>query len=305
MSSSQSHSREENISGQKRKGSELLSDIKGKLVRFGLALRGRKSGLSLKLQQAESLNDLIKTKPAGENWSIEEMTMLTDFLPGSDLECWEPADVLFLQPILNAHSHSADAPAAITTKASDINEFYRRHLAPTGRAKALTVSADELVPMMTTLRKKAHVKWGKKEVDLLLENFANVATIDTNISSAAAVDLYLLFFADLTAFYVRRPDIKAIVDPDVVIFDLSPNVDGQLYATQLANYTAAPVGGGARTLPVHLGAFPAQWNPGPVATVFPMTSYPAATHFVGFMRARVPNLRAVVLPNYGGPNLLF
>lgn len=299
MSSTKSGSGVSPVTEVKRKNSQLLADIKDKLVKLRLGTCGTKAELTSKLQLAESLEELAQTKPAGENWTVEEVAQLISFLPDDDPESWDPADVNFLYPILNAHSSiTADTPAAVASKVNDIYAFYRRRLTSTGRAKTLIVSADQLVPMMTALMKKAPSKWGTKEVDLLLEHFANVTAIDAKISSAVAIEMYVKFCSELFTFYVRRPDIRVLIDPDVVIFDLSNNVDVQLYTDELDKYATI-------ALSAQVGPFPAPWNPGPIATVFPMTTSAAAAHFVGFMRAAVPNLRTVVLPNYGGPCLLY
>jgi hypothetical protein len=252
-----------NVSGKKRKGGQPLNEIKSKLTKLLLPSHEKKSVVELRLKLAEEIQEIDASKTVGENWTIQELTTVVAFLPGADPELWEPSYVRFLQPIINrrCYPHNPAPPEDIVQKVNEIFKFHRTKFSrPVDRPrKVLQVTADELVPMMQALANKPAAKWGEKEVALLRSDFSQVSTIDANRSSANSINMYLTFFKELSAFYIRRPDIRAQLDPDVVIFDLR-NADINVYKQELARYS----------MPPHHGAFPEPWGANTPALVFPM-----------------------------------
>jgi hypothetical protein len=300
MSAPGEESASSEASGKKRKGGQHLDEIKSKLTKIKLPSHEKKSVLEVRLHLAEEIVEIDANKTAGEHWSVQEVTTLADFLPGSDPELWEPSLLAFVYPILNRRScpYKPSMPAELARKVDDIFVWHRIKFSQTADKprQTLCVTADELIPLMTILSGKPTEEWGDQEVALLRSDFSQISTIDGKLSSPAAIDMYLAFLKDLTAFYIRRPDIRVQLEPDVVIFDVS-NVDINVYKQELARYAAM--------MPPHHGVFPEPWGANAPGLVFPMPSFASAAHLVGFMRGAVPNLRAVVLPEYAGVGLEF
>jgi hypothetical protein len=99
-----------------------------------------------------------------------------------------------------------------------------------------------------------------------------VARVDASNSTAIAVEKYCELLAKLSAFYLRRPDIKAKVDPELVIFDLS---DAGL------------------NLPIYI-AQRSDWH-----------SVCCANHFISWMMGTVPALRVTLQPAAPGGVLIY
>jgi hypothetical protein len=116
--------------------------------------------------------------------------------------------------------------------------------------------------------------------------------------------MYYTFIQQLQQLYHNRPDLKALIDPEVVVFDLG-GVDTAVYTAALAAYRTKHAAGAKKPAATHPGPLPQQWNPGALGTVFPMPTMEAANYLIGYMQATVPNLRAMLLPNVPGPALTF
>lgn len=176
-----------------------------------------------------------------------------------------------------------------------IAEYCHARFSTVPRLKDQTVTADSLSPLFKLLKKNVE-KWDDADSDLLLQYLGNVARVDAMQSTTSAIDSYCELLQKLSAFYARRPDIKAKVDPELVIFDLSSvGLNQSAYITQLAIYA----------LPPHFGSMPPAVNPGPIGTVFAMPNLPAANHFIGWMMGTVPALRATLQPAAPGGVLIY
>jgi hypothetical protein len=210
---------------------------------------------------------------------------------------WQPHGVCLVQQLVNTR-FIAQEVMEITYYANmmtKINEYCRNHFSVIPRVKDQTVTADSLSPLFKLLKKNVE-KWDDNDGDLLLQYLGNVASVDALNSTYSAIEMYCELLAKLVIFYVRRPDIKAKVDPELVIFDITADgLDLSTYCAQLASYVH----------PAHLGPMPAAVNPGPIATVFPMPNLSGAHHFISWMRDTVPGLRVTLQPDAPGGILIY
>lgn len=192
---------------------ESVGDIKAKLNACGLFLFGNKSILESKLALVESILLLANKKDMNGSWNVEEFDLIISLLP-SDSNTWAAGDVNFVFGIVNSRSCASSIlnnPQS-TALLEKLRVYVTERLTVVPRLKHRVVTADSLLPMINALSKKSAKKWGQKEVKLLMENFADLHSIDGNSSSAAAVDHYVSFLGQLNVFYGLRPDIRAQIE---------------------------------------------------------------------------------------------
>lgn len=212
----------------KRMAGEFVVDIKKKWIKFGLPVFGNKGVLSEKLAKAEELVNITDAKEANDLWSSEEVLQFIAFLP-ADVSNWVPADVQFAYENFNTHACDPSTVGEFAQFFQDMCNYMDEHFSTTPRMKSLTVLADVLVPMMTTLARKKPAEWKQKHIDLLITHYGDVHLIDGANSDPAAVDQYCTFLGQLQEFYVLRPDLRAVIDPDVVVFDITNAVTAILH----------------------------------------------------------------------------
>jgi hypothetical protein len=144
--------------------------------------------------------------------------------------------------------------------------------------------------------KKNVSKWGDVEGDLIVEALGDVALVEAARSSGEALQLYVDLGLLLNSFFARRPDVKARVDPDVVVFDIGGGVP--------PNYLAALQG---YIHPGHLSLFPpaGACNVGTVPFCYSMGDNSAANYFIGYMKRAVPGLSALLVSGAPNPPIVY
>eukprot|EP01031_Cornospumella_fuschlensis_P028244 gene28244-34108_t len=283
-----------NLAGTKRKSVDALKCM---LIEWGFPTSGKKAKLQQTVDRVEAMKSLADQAAIDHHWTKEEIDMFFSGLPIDEYDQWQPHEVHLVQQLVNTRFIRSEVLAVphYANMVAKIAEYCQARFAVIPRVKTQTVVADSLAPLFKLLKKNVE-KWNDADGDLLLRYLGNVAKVDGRNSSTQAVEKYCELLGKLAVFYARRPDIKAKVDPELVIFDLSAkDVVVTTYVAQLAVYPAPP----------HFGAMPGQLNPGPVGTVFPMGTIAAANHFVGWMMARVPGLRALIQPGAPGGVLTY
>lgn len=280
-------------SGKKRK----VETLKAALSEWGFPTSQKKEKLEETFDRIQAMKSLAANTAIDHQWTKDEMDVFFSGLLLEEFDRWHPHEVCLVQQLVNSRFVSAKVMeisyyADMMTK---IAEYCRVHFSSVPRLKDQTVVADSLSPLFKLLKKRVD-KWNDADGDLLLQYLGNVARVDALKSTPTAVEKYCELLSMLSVFYLRRPDIKAKVDPEIVIFDLS-NVGHNLptYLAQLATYC----------LPTHFGPMPPPANPGSVATVFAMPNLPAANHFIGWMMEAVPGLRATLSPAAPGGVLIY
>ena len=262
--------------------------LKSILFDWGFPTLGKKKEqLQETVHRFEAMKTLANQASIDHQWTKDEMDL---FYSGLLIEYdqWQPQEVCLVQQLVNSRFISAEVYSIpfYAEMSSKVAEYCRVHFTAIPRLKDKTVTADSLSPLFSLLRKKVE-KWGDEEGELLLLYIGDVAKIDATRSSYDAIEKYCELLHMLTAFYVRRPDIKAKVDPELVIFDLTTvGLNIATYTAQLAAYV----------IPAHFGPMPLHINPGPIGVVFPMPNLSCANHFIGWMMAATPALRATLQP---------
>lgn len=286
------------MEGKKRKH-DTLQSIKSKVEELGGVVSGKtKKQLLETLRHNQTVRAMQTDTVPTYKWTEENLTEFKRYLPLSDEPFWDPAEVKLVCEVLNSRSVTPEL-----LEIGDTQEWCNRVLAagfklcnPPPRRKRKHISADELDPLTNALFKKKVEKWGDKEGELLLQYMGDVIAIDGRRSSSESIERYGKLLGMLNIFYARRPDIKAKVDPDLVIFDIQAvGVDLDTYLAQLKAYVP----------PFHLGSLPDAVNPGPIPLIFPMPTNEAANFFIGYMTASVPNLRATLFPDYQGAGIVY
>lgn len=278
-------------------GKRKVEQIKEALTTLGWPTWGKRAELEVRLTHVENVKGLAAGAAPDHKWTVGEVSEMLTFLRLENRDNWEACEVVMVAEVLNARFCSDEVMAnkAICDTLTEIKAFSAKHLAALPRAKNAQINADALIPMMTKLLRKDVTKWGDKEGNQLLHQLGDVATIDARASSPEAIESFSRLSTMMAAFFVRRPDWKAKIDPEIVIFDLSGT-------TQVA-FNAALAG---YLLPGHLGMMPAAaLNPGVNQSVFALPTVGAANHFIGWMSASAPGLRAVVVPGVPAAVLVY
>jgi len=271
-----------------------VEQLKTALTTLGWPTTGKKAELEVRLNHVEKVKGFAAGAAPDHRWTADEVSEMLAFLRLENRANWEPCEVVMVSEVLNSRfcSDEVMAKKEICDTLKEIKAFSAAHLTSLPRVKNVQINADILIPMMTKLLRKDVTKWGDKEGNQLLQYLGDVATIDARASSPAALESYSRLSTMMVAFFLRRPDWKARIDPEIVIFDLS--------ATTQVAFNAALAG---YVLPAHLGVMNPPVNPGVNQSVFILPSVGAANHFIGWMSASVPGLRAVVIP--GVPAAVF
>lgn len=271
--------------------------LKSILHDWGFPTTGKKAKLQETVDRLKAMKTLSDNATIDHHWTKDEMDIFFSGLSIDDYDRWQPQEVCLVQQLVNARFVSAEVlniPYYAKMMAK-IAEYCNFHFSSIPRLKDQTVTADSLSPLFRLLKKNVE-KWDDADGDLLLQYIGNVAKVDVRTSTPGAIEKYCELLAKLAAFYLRRPDIKAKVDPELVIFDVTAaGVNINTYNVQLAAYA----------LPAHFGPMPAHINPGPVGIVFPMPNLAAANHFIGCMMGTVPSLRATLQPGAPGGILIY
>ena len=284
-------------SNERKRKSQSTEMLKSILNGWGFPTERKKTRLQETVDRVEAMKSLADNAPIDHQWTKDEMGVFFSGLFIEDYNHWQPQEVCLVQQLVNTRFISAEVMniPQYAEMMAKIADYCRIHFSTVPRLKDQTVTADSLSPLFKLLRKKVE-KWDDADGDLLLKYIGNVAKVNASESTPAAIEKYCELLAKLAAFYVRRPDIKAKVDPELVIFDItSTSLNMVTYTTQLAAYA----------LPVHFGPMPANINPGPVGFVFPMPNLAAADHFIGWMIGTVPGLRATLQPGAPGGILIY
>lgn len=274
-----------------------VDGLKSVLFNWGFPTSGKKAKLQETVDRVEAMKSLAIHAHINHQWTKDEMDVFFSGLVLEQYDRWQPQEVCLVQQLVNSRFISAavmDIPyyAEMMVK---LNDYCRTHFAVIPRLKDQTVTADSLSPVYKLLKKNVE-KWNDADGELLLQYLGNVAKIDALKSTHIAIEKYCELLAKLVVFYQRRPDIKAKVDPELVIFDItSDDLDVEIYSNQLATYV----------LPPHFGPMPVATNPGPIGTVFAMPNLAAANHFIGWMMETVPALRATLQPGAPGGVLIY
>lgn len=282
------------ILGSKRKSVDELKDT---VAGWGFPRSGKKAKLQQSVDHVEAMKSLADQAAIDHHWTKEEIEVFFSGLPIDEYDQWQPHEVCLVQQLVNTRFIASEVLAIphYANMMAKIAEYCQARFSVIPRVKDQTVLADSLAPLFKLLKKNVE-KWSDADGDLLLLHLGNVAKVDGRNSSSQAVEKYCELLGKLVVFYARRPDIKAKVDPELVIFDLSAS--DMVVATYVAQLSTYP-------FPAHFGTMPGQLNPGPVGTVFPMGTIAAANHFVGWMMARVPGLRALIQPGAPGGLLAY
>lgn len=274
-----------------------LESSKSILLDWGFPTSQKKAKLQDTVDRIQAMKSLAENAAIDHQWTKAEMDLFFSGLLLEEFDQWQPQEVCLVQQLVNTRFVSQEVMeiSYYSEMMAKIAEYCHVHFSTVPRLKDQTVTADSLSPLFKLLKKKVG-KWNDADGDLLLQYLGNVARVDALQSSAPAVEKYCALLEKLAAFYLRRPDIKAKVDPEIVIFDLSAvSLSLPTYLAQLAAYV----------LPPHFGPMPPAVNPGPIGTVFSMPNLPAANHFIGWMMALVPALRATLQPAAPGGVLIY
>lgn len=274
-----------------------LEASKSVLRECGFPIPRKKAKLQDTVDRIGAMRSVAEHAAIDHQWTKEDMDIFLSGLSLEECDRWQPHEICLVHELVNTRFVSTEVMAIsyYAEMMAKIAEYRHSHLSTVPRLKDQTVTADSLSPLFKLLRKKVE-KWDDADGDLLLQYLGNVARVDALQSTASAIDSYCKLLHKLSAFYVRRPDIKAKVDPEIVIFDLSNvGLDLATYIAQLDIYA----------LPPHFGPMPPAVNPGPIGTVFAMPALPAANHFIGWMMGTVPALRATLQPAAPGGVLIY
>lgn len=314
-------------------GKRKVCELKDALGKLGYSLRSRelKSELECKYDHAQAILDL-RNVPHNHTWTRVEFDVLMSELVGLDSGEWDPATVVLIRGTyyLRCFSIEVTSDEDCMKMINNVEDYYKKFLTESVKHKTEVITADSISPLMQQLLNKPVGKWGDKEGDKLVTMFGNVKGINATGSTQESLDQYRQLNDLLSVFYVKRPDIKVKVDPDVVTFDLSAamewaacNAGGMvmpggangwlataasgvpgseaaaaaavgvidLYTRRLAAY---PANNFPVAGPAQAVVLPPKSNPGPVPLTFVITANALTNHFIGWMQSAVPRLQATV-----------
>eukprot|EP00428_Durinskia_dybowskii_P066022 CAMPEP_0170366198 /NCGR_PEP_ID=MMETSP0117_2-20130122/6293_1 /TAXON_ID=400756 /ORGANISM="Durinskia baltica, Strain CSIRO CS-38" /LENGTH=336 /DNA_ID=CAMNT_0010620777 /DNA_START=17 /DNA_END=1027 /DNA_ORIENTATION=- len=314
-------------------GKRKASELKEGLTKLGFSFRAneRKGVLLDKYNHACALLAL-RLADEDHTWTREEYDILTKGLVDRDTNDWDAGEVYLIRSIYSTRFFSCDVMAdeGCTSMITKIEQRYNQLFSAPIKQKTEVISANSIAEPMKQLLRKPVANWGDKEGELLVTMFGNVKGIDARSSTDGNLDNYRRLNEQLCVFYIKRPDIKQKVDPEVVTFDLSGamevaanNAGGAAVPAGANAWLAAVAAGGPGTgaialaavgvidlynrslalypainfpvpAPAAAAALPGKTNPGPVSLTFVFNNVTYANHFIGWMQHAVPGLQATV-----------
>ena len=163
----------------------------------------------------------------------------------------------------------------------------RQKLQPKCLAWGRIVSCDEVAPSLSILSSIPSAQWTSSDIALLIKTIGGVTTYTAAGSSSSSVAVVNQFSGLLSEFFLIRPDVKALLDPFIVVADVAAGVP--------LNYLAC-----VNAYPPFVGAIAALAppnNPGVVPTVWTFLTQHEATYFIGYMQQGVVGLRMLLMNN--------
>ena len=320
-------------------GKRKACELKEALTKLGFSVKSkeRKGVLQDKYDHACDLLDL-RLVDEDHTWTREEYDMLTKDLVDTDTNDWDAGEVYLIRNIYTSRFFSGDVMAdeGCTSMITKIEQRYNQLFSTPIKQKTEVISANSIAAQMEKLLRKPVAKWGDKEGEQLVSMFGNVKGIDARNSTDGNLDNYRRLNEQLCIFYIKRPDIKQKVDPEVVTFDLSGAMEA---AATIAGGAAVPAGANAWLAAVTAGgpgtaaaalaavgvidlynrslamypaanfpvpappapALPGKTNPGPVSLTFVFNNVTYANHFIDWMQHAVPGLQATVTSSLNVP----
>jgi len=280
-----------------KKKKVTVAELKDRLRVSGLPTSGLKHDLECRLhgEWEKTITNYATSQVV--DWSQEDVLHLGARFIDMDVKHWNPADATKMLGVLDSKPIQREAlwDPVISSFLEKCGVF-RNKITPSCGGLRRTVTADEIFKNVSKLLKVVAEEWGDREIGLLKQTLGGVSVVNARGCSPSSVSAYLQLCDNLGKFYALRPDVKAELDPYLVIADISGGIPGG-YAGALAGYP--PIDGAAA------GALPAADNPGPTAIVWSFPNVDSATHFIGYMQATLAGFRMLLVANAPAPPVIY
>jgi hypothetical protein len=211
------------------KKSNIVEDLKRKLKTLNLSQAGSKVQLQkrLKTNWIQTCNAMKELKKLTKT---DILNLCYDFI-GVDADYWDLAQGVEMLEIVDSKSIDAEVfeDSALVQWWGNCSKL-RELIRPKCNGMNRTVSCDNVDPVVSRLIAIPVEKWSRDDIILLITAFKAVAMFDAQGCSPAAVSRLCDFAEIISRFYVLRPDVKALIDPFVVIADIGGGVSPGLQA---------------------------------------------------------------------------